>query len=54
MAAKKKVKLLKIGGGAGINIPKVAMELMGMNIGDKIQLEFDFKKNKITLTKVEE
>lgn len=48
---KKLIKILKIGKGLGINIPKVMLDSMQITSVDKVEIEYDFKKNQIIIKK---
>lgn len=51
MILKKKKKVIKIGNGVGIIIPKIAEEMMQFELGDIVELEIDFKKDEIIIRK---
>lgn len=48
----KEVKIIRVGVGAGMCIPKVAMEMMGIETGEKVAFNYDPKTQKITIKKI--
>ncbi len=54
MKIKKEIKLTTLGGGIGINIPKVLLEILNWEKGDKLELVADTNSKQIKIKKVEE
>lgn len=49
---KKNIKIIKIAQtGKGINIPKAITELMGLELGGEVELNYDPKKQTIVIKK---
>lgn len=48
---KKLIKILKIGKGLGINIPKAMLDSMEITSINKVEIEYDFKKKQIIIKK---
>lgn len=49
MTIERKIKITKQGTGSTINIPKVVMELMELNNGDIVNLEYNVEEKVITI-----
>ncbi len=47
-------KLMRIGNSIGITLPKSFIGFMGWNEGQKVQVEYDLKKDRIIIKKSKE
>lgn len=45
-------KILSVGDSAAVTIPKKALREIGLKIGDRVEVDFDFKAKKIHLVPV--
>lgn len=45
-------KVLKVGSSAMVTLPKKSLEGLGIKIGDRVQVEVDIKKKRVTVEPV--